>query len=708
MARAAAWLTAEQIAQRAGVSTRTVTRIAGSGRVICREREATARNGRKVRELLVESLPEELRMKLLQAPPTQHLISAPATPPQAELLPLFEAAQPQENPGRILKLSPEQEKLACERYEAIRPLVEFSQAENRAKFLALRLKNGRSVKRADDLAIYISETIKVQGKSPSPRTLWRWLAQHRTDGLNGLGRKTREDQGTRSFFAQHPAAAVLVAAEYHKSNASVARAYHALDRNRELLQISAEELPSYSTVRNYLDSLPEAMKILAREGKDAYATRCAPHLNRAYTDIPANGIWVLDHQTHDVEVRNDCFSAAPMDAPLRLSLTAFMDMRSRKLIGYCWCVNGSSRSIATALRRGVERYGPPLQIYTDNGKDMNKAAKGAKRTRRHEEVEQAFDLMVRSGCIAQLGITVQQAIAYGHQAKGMIERGFGTVHSGLDAIMPHYTTGNAYTRPDQTVIAGAEHRKLMKRGLGSVSSLMPASQFIKLAETWIEQDYNAQHSHRGRGMCGHTPNEVFDAGYPPDQRRTADPDVLALLLHERRTVYVRRTGVTLDNRRYIPLQSSTESWVAIHSANESNITVAYDPLDPDHIIALDARGRRMAELVIERLAEHPIAALGDGADSHAENDAQIRDMMRTRARLESATAGTIKAVHRAVALAGFKSDLEHLQDRAGLSVPVEDLITQKAIRAATRPSNTATAPASSFDIAKDILGDLLA
>jgi hypothetical protein len=243
----------------------------------------------------------------------------------------------------------------------------------------------------------------------------------------------------------------------------------------------------------------------------------------------------------------------------------------------------------------------------------------------------------------------------------------------------------------------------MKRGLGKASDLMPASYFIKLAETWIEQCYNAEHHHSGRGMNGQTPNEVFDAGYPADKRRSADPDVLALLLHERRTALVRRTAVTIDGRRYMPLQSSSESWVAIHSANETTITVAYDPLDPERVIALDAHGRRMADLVVERLTEHP----SDG-ETHAENDEQVKDMMRTRARLLNATAGTVKQIHRSSALAGFKSDLEHLAERAGLAVPVSDLVSQRAVRAATRPNHKATAPASSFDIANDVLKDLLA
>jgi hypothetical protein len=677
------------ILQRAGISRGTAYRLVGSGNVIFREREAATPNGKNVREYLIESLPENIQMKLLQAPPVQKQLPAPAPAPQLEqgnlLMPLFAASSPSQNDGLRIKLDPAQEKLALARYEAIRPLVEFAEGAGRAKFLALRLKNGRAVKRSDDLAEYLSQTVQVAGKHPSRATLWRWLAIYRANGLNGLARKSREDKGVSHFFTRYPAAAVLVASEYHKPYATIYRAFDALERDRELLQIPEAEMPSYSTVRNYLDSLPEAMKILAREGLAAYNTRFAPHLNRKFTDIPVNSIWVADHMIHDVEVRNDCFNAAPMDAPLRLQFTCLMDMRSRRIVGYCWTVNGDWRSIATALRRAVERFGPCETFYCDNGKDFKKAARGAEQTQRisrptSTEIQTFSDELMR-GPVAQLGIRVQYCIPYAPQSKP-IERAFGTVHGGLCAIMPHYTTGNAYLRPDQTIIAGAEHRKLMKHGLATESSLMPASFFIKLAETWIEQKYNAGHHHSGRGMDGRTPNEVFDSLYPVATRRSADPDVLAMLLHERRTAYVRRTAITIEGRRYMPVQSSSDSWAAIHNANETSITVAYDPLDPDHVIALDDQGRRMADLVAERLTEHPVDAEG-----HRTNDRQIGDMMRARALLRNATAGTVKQMHRSVALAGHKTELEHLAKLALADVSVDTLVSQKAVR--TQPETFA-------------------
>ena len=57
--------------------------------------------------------------------------------------------------------------------------------------------------------------------------------------------------------------------------------------------------------------------------------------------------------------------------------TAIIDFRSRYVVGYAWAWEGSSASIATALRHAVLQHGPCELIYFDNGKDFCKVAKGA-------------------------------------------------------------------------------------------------------------------------------------------------------------------------------------------------------------------------------------------------------------------------------------------------------------------------------------------
>jgi putative transposase len=208
------------------------------------------------------------------------------------------------------------------------------------------------------------------------------------------------------------------------------------------------ELPRYETVRAWLDSaeLPMPMKVLAREGERRHNESCAPYLRRGYTDVAPNQIWVSDHMIHDVWVRNDCFAGIDEDAPMRLRLTCLLDMRSRKVPGYCWTPEGSSRSIATALRIAISRFGAPASFYVDNGKDYQRVARGAdptwKRTSTNSQYLEDVE-WVKRGILYRLGIDVQHCIKYHPQSKH-IERFFRTLHMRFDSLFAHYTTGNAY------------------------------------------------------------------------------------------------------------------------------------------------------------------------------------------------------------------------------------------------------------------------
>jgi hypothetical protein len=715
-------LTRADILHLTGISAKTFERKTQQPGVIAVTPSGNGRNGKPIRRYLVASLPADLRDKVLDAyharPKPVAVLDGKALRKAQAAAPLFSqgqfAAQEQltaeraghgGGPALLAELSPRDRKRAESRHAAILPLLEYELPGRRMVYSALRLQDDTAVTTKDLLARYLAETVKVEGKPVSPRTLWNWVKLWRQGGDAALGRKPRKDRGTSNFFTRYPAAARLVESEWLKPSASFTRAQNALYRDQALLRIPDAELPDLKTVTRYLKALPKPAALLARHGQKAWHDKCAPHVTRKYTDIPANGVWVSDHMIHDVEVRNDCFAGVAIDAPMRIRFTAIMDMRSRKFVGYCWAAEGDSRSIAAALRNAVARYGPPELFYCDNGKDFKKAAKGTQRLRlTPEQKQEAYRFLEATGALQQLGIPVQFCRPYSAQSKN-IERGFGTMHGDFDAMLPHYTTGNAYTRPDQTILAGAEHRRLLKFGLGAASKLVPASQFIRLAQTWVEQVYNAQHAHTGKGMDGRTPNAVFDELYPPAQRRTANPEILATLLYERRKALVRKTAVTIDGERYAPAVADHETYGRFYQLNDRSVTLAFDPLDPVEAVAIDDQGNRY-RLERERQTEHPAGSLTAQAPETA---ALIAATLQTRSRLLSATAGTVKRIHKSVAEAGHKTDLQHLAELAAQTNPVdESLISQRLIRQNTRPSEDARAPKSSHDIAAEFLGELLA
>ena len=519
---AQATMTKHEICAKLGISLRWFERKVQNPGVIFITPK-TARNGRPEKHYVIASLPADLRDRLelrtKLEPPTPAAFQQAADANQRSLL-FADTHTGGSYPSSTLptpvrlQLSPEAEAQAQARYRAIQPLLEFG--ANRERYSHRRLADGTPVGTARQLAQHIAEMAVVEGKAVSVSTLFGWVGRFREAGLPGLVRQQRNDKGTSHFFTRYPAAATLAKSVFLRPG-TVTRAYKAIVRDQLALGIPPADLPSYATVRNYLDTLPEPEKILAREGQRRWNETCAPHLTRGYTDVAAGAIFTADHMIHDVEVRNDCFASVEQNAPMRLRFTAIMDLRTRKIVGYCWTVDGDSRSIATALRRAVERFGCPEVFYCDNGSDFKKLGRGATKVG-GAEIEKAGTWLEGLGALQMLGIKLQLCLPYHPQSKN-IERAFRTVHLGLDAIFHTYLTGNAYNRPDAAVLAGTEHRRLVKQGRGNESSLMPASLFIKLAETWIEGDYNAGHLHSGNGMNRRTPNAVWEELVPSIRRQ---------------------------------------------------------------------------------------------------------------------------------------------------------------------------------------------
>jgi putative transposase len=678
------WLSPEQFIALSGYSRRWLHRKVAAGEIICRDTSVRTRNGRTRKEYAMASLPEAARAKLDSQKAKQSETAELAK--VSALTPLFAGvAEPLAVQTPRITLPPDAERQANERLAIIQPLIDYAADPGaRSRFTQLRTGDGRAVTTADLLATYLAETHNV-----SRATLWNWKKSYATGGFNALARGIRSDKGQSRFFSRYPNAAQLVASIYLKPYQTVARAYDNLLRDHQLLGVPPCDLPSYETVRSFLEALPKPITVLARKGERAYTERMTPYLQRGYEDVPANHCWVADHCIHDVEVRNDCFEGVPENAPMRLRFSAFIDMRTRKFVGYCFAPEGNSRVITTALRRGIERYGPPELVYCDNGKDYKKVAKGA-RPVSQEWVEQEYTSLERTGVLQRLGIAVQFCMPYHPQSK-LIERAFRTVHQKFDALFPHYTTGNAYLRPDQTTLAMMEHRKLLKMDRGHESPLVPASHFIRMATVWIEQDYNAGHSHSGRGMDGQTPDQVFDALYPVAQRRGADPAVLGQLLWETKKCLVTNTGITLNKRRYVP--ANPESSGVLHLANRTDVLVCYDPHDPDHAVIADLDGRPIAQVQADILLPHS-----------AEAGPAIAASMQERRRLRNATVSTVRQIHQNVAMMGHKSDLQILHERALLPAAVGDSIVHRMT--APRPAITPNAsPRYSHDIAAEFLSE---
>jgi hypothetical protein len=147
----------------------------------------------------------------------------------------------------------------------------FDYRNDPKRFGRLRLKDGAPVTSETRMIAYLAETTD-NGIS----TIYRWLRRYNEGGAPDLARRTRSDKHTSRFFTKYPKAAYLAAYLFLECKQSRRNAFEAILRDSELIGVPQEDLPSYSTVRAFLSSLPPSLTVYAREGREAYRQRMSP------------------------------------------------------------------------------------------------------------------------------------------------------------------------------------------------------------------------------------------------------------------------------------------------------------------------------------------------------------------------------------------------------------------------------------------------
>jgi transposase InsO family protein len=602
------------------------------------------------------------------------------------LLPLAETQAPE----RSQLTDPAEIAQANERYELLRPILEFRRDPGR--YASIRLADGKPVDSEARLLIWIAEQHRL-----CIRTLKRYKQRYLAGGWAALADRARSDRGQSRWFAKYPNAAMVAAYVYLEQRQSITVAWESIKRDHQMLGVPADDLPSYETVRSALQSVTPALKILAREGATKYRELCAPYISRGYTEY-SNQIWVSDHAIHDVEVMNDCFPEQPFGTPIRLRFTCLLDFRSRYVVGYSWAWEGSSRSIGTAMRRAISTYGPPEAFYCDNGKDYLKVAKGAVPTYLRERgmtpaewYQRELIELDKLGLMARCGISITHCIVRHPQSKH-VERFFNTMHKRFDQRWPTYTGGDPSRRPDLTETAMAEHRRLLRHGQVDRSSHPRASLFISCFRAWLDEYHHTPHS--GKGMDGRCPADVFAQEANPAQKEAPEPHLLAMMLAERETRLVQEGSVTICNRRYVGFDP--ESYDRLHQRNRTQVIVAYDPNDTEAVAVLDEAGHFITMAKAEQFL----------AQSNAASGAAIAASMQTRRHLEKRDRQALRGLTLAARRIGATSQVEQLVARAELMPTLEGLITHRPLSAAIPVEKTPHMAMGSGDIAELLMSQL--
>lgn len=276
------------------------------------------------------------------------------------------------------------------------------------------------------------------------------------------------------------------------------------------------DIPSVYAFHRKVKTIPEHVMIYYREGENALRD-VLPSMDRDKSDIASNDIWFSDHHRVDVFTRNEDGSRL-----CRLWLTVFFDARSNKVISYiCRNADPAADVIKQTMKKGMEMYGIPQAVYTDNGKDY-----------RSKVFRQDFPLSL----VHQLGINSIYATPYHGQAK-TVERFFRTFEERFGKMFPTYTGKDAKNRPEKMRVSDEK-----------ILAIAPSMEtFLAALDNYME-DYNHTPS-RGKNMEGKSPDEVYYQNLSI-KREITDRKALALLCgtFEERTVH--KSGITFKNRVY--------------------------------------------------------------------------------------------------------------------------------------------------------------
>lgn len=339
------------------------------------------------------------------------------------------------------------------------------------------------------------------------------------------------------------------------------------------LQLEKEGMAGYlplasesAFAREIERSIPVPVLKYFRLGEKAFRDACAPFIKRVYCDLHSNDIWVCDSHTFDIFVDD-----GEHKRPVRVYLTAFLDVRSRKMMG--WYVTDAPCSDATlqALRRGIQKHGIPKRILADNGREFLTHDIGGRGFRKDGRKEGEHRIPT---ILDNLQIEFRTAMVRNARAK-IIERAFREVKECFSRMFEGYTGGTIAERPER-----------LKELARKASNFTPYADFCSYVDTYIEGWFNFQ-EHVGVGMGHKTRNQVYEEQLV-EVRRASEADLHLMMLRSTRMQKVKRDGVVL--KLYGTEITFWNQELAFGHIGEE-VYVRYDPDDLAQVRVYDGQDR---------------------------------------------------------------------------------------------------------------------
>ena len=385
-----------------------------------------------------------------------------------------------------------------------------------------------------------------------------------------------------------------------------------------------ESYPSIKTVARYIKHLmdkpgAESARYLAANGVREWKNKKMLKGRRDATSLKVMEYVVGDEHTFDFWVQ----WVAPNGKvkAVRPKLVAWMDMRSRAIVGDVACVNANGDTLKESLVKMLYSHpgGVPHILHVDNGKDYTKKELTGQ-SRKKRNIDFAFDAET-VGFYQSIGIEeVGRSLPYQPWDKP-IERFFSTVCSKFSKWFESYTgtlTGSKTYAKRQKDVDG-----MLERG-----ELLTMEEFFEAWTKWKNEKYHTR-EHRGLKDAGEkwiTPISLFENG--ERYEKAAPPrEYVAMLLMKADTARVYNYGITKFGVTYA--DSELGKYIGQH------VGIKWDIDDVTKLYVYDKEGRKICEAVApELLAFGPHCSQ---ATLEAHMKAQKQQLKNVREALEDFT-----------------------------------------------------------------------
>lgn len=345
-----------------------------------------------------------------------------------------------------------------------------------------------------------------------------------------------------------------------------------------------ENYPSMKTVSRYVKYImnsreADSARFLGAKGTREWRNKMMLKGKRDTTTLDVMELVVGDEHTFDLWVQY----TAPNGKikAVRPKLVAWMDMRSKKIIGDVVCVTPNGDTLKESLVKMIYTAGVPKSLLIDNGKDYTQKELTGQ-NRKERKIDFSFDTETE-GFYQSIGIqNVSRALPYQAWVKP-IERFFGFVSSNFSKRFGSYTgtlTGSKTSAKVPKDIDG-----MLERG-----ELLTMEEFYSEWEKWRDEKYHAR-PHRSLKDAGEkwvTPSELFD--HAPRYEKAAPPrEYAAMLLMKADIARVTNQGITKFGTLYTNYE--------LCFYKNKKVKIKWEPDDISKLYVYDMDGRKICEAV---------------------------------------------------------------------------------------------------------------